>query len=133
MHAFGEHPRPLIIAHRGASGYRPEHTRSAFLLAIEQGADAIEIDLVVSRDGELVIRHENEISSTCDIADRPEFADRRTTKTVDGVRRAGWFTEDFTWPELATLRSNERLAELRTENGRFDGVETILRLRDFLR
>ena len=126
-------PRPpLVIGHRGAPGYRPEHTAASFELAIAQGADAVEPDLVVSRDGELVIRHENEISSTTDVAEHPEFADRRTTKTVDGVERTGWFTEDFDWDELATLRARERLKALRGASAEFDGGERILRLPDLL-
>lgn len=117
---------PLIIAHRGASGERPEHTRAAYELGIEQGADFIEPDLVISRDGVLVVRHENEISSTTDIAAYPEFADRRTTKTIDGQTVTGWFTEDFTLAELKTLRARERLPDLRPANTAFDGQEPIL-------
>ncbi|CAN5139947.1 hypothetical protein BH09ACT1_BH09ACT1_27170 [soil metagenome] len=83
---------PIVIGHRGASGYRPEHTRAAYELAFAQGADAVEPDLVASKDGVLVIRHENEISGTTDVASRPEFADRKTTKTVDGTAHTGWFT-----------------------------------------
>ena len=118
--------QPLIIAHRGASGERPEHTRMAYERAIEQGADVIEPDLVMSRDGVLVVRHENEIGGTTDVADRPEFAARRTTKTIDGQSVTGWFTEDFTWAELQTLRARERLPDLRPANTAFDGVEPIL-------
>jgi len=116
---------PLVIAHRGASGLRPEHTLDAYSLAIEQGADYIEPDLVLSKDGVLVARHENEISGTTDVAKHPEFADRRTTKTIDGERVTGWFTEDFTLAELKTLRCRERLPELRRANAAFDGQETI--------
>jgi len=112
-------PHPLVIAHRGASGERPEHTRTAYELAIEQGADFIEPDLVMSKDGQLIVRHENEISSTTDVADRPEFAARRTTKTIDGVATTGWFTEDFTLAELRTLRARERLPSLRPGNAAF--------------
>ena len=111
---------PLIIAHRGASGERPEHTRAAYELAIEQGADFIEPDLVMSRDGVLIVRHENEIGSTTDVAARPEFAARRTAKTVDGQPVEGWFAEDFTLAELETLRARERLPELRPANLAFD-------------
>lgn len=125
-------PRPLVIGHRGASGYRPEHTRAAYELAIALGADAIEPDIVSTRDGVLVLRHENEISGTTDVASRPEFADRRTTKRVDGVALTGWFTEDFTWAELSTLRAVERLPQLRQASSTFDGTEPILRLRDLL-
>jgi glycerophosphoryl diester phosphodiesterase len=121
-----------VIAHRGASGYRPEHTAAAYLLAIAQGADAVEPDLVPSKDGVLVVRHENEISGTTDVANHPEFASRRTTKVVDGVSLTGWFTEDFTWAELATLRARERLGTIRPANTRFDGREGILRLSDLI-
>lgn len=124
---------PLIVAHRGASGYRPEHSRSAYELAIALGADAIEPDIVASKDGVLVLRHENEISGTTDVAARPEFASRQTTKVIDGSTVTGWFTEDFTWEELSTLRVRERLPELRTASASFDGsVGGILRLRDLL-
>ena len=105
--------KPIVIAHRGASGERPEHTRGAYLLAIEQGADFIEPDLVVTQDGHLVVRHENEISGTTDVAARPEFAGRKTAKVIDGERIEGWFTEDFTLDELKTLRARERLPLLR--------------------
>ena len=108
--------RPLIIAHRGASGYRVEHTASAYELAFALGADAVEPDVVPSRDGVLVVRHENEISGTTDVAEREEFADRRTTKLIDGVQHTGWFVEDFDWHELAALRSQERLPATRPEN-----------------
>jgi glycerophosphoryl diester phosphodiesterase len=110
-----------IIAHRGASGERPEHTLAAYGLAIEQGADFIEPDLVATRDGVLVARHENEISGTTDVADHPEFADRKATKTIDGEEVTGWFTEDFTLAELRTLRARERLPELRPANTAYDG------------
>jgi glycerophosphoryl diester phosphodiesterase len=104
---------PLVIAHRGASGYRPEHTLEAYALAIQQGADFIEPDLVSSRDGVLVARHENEISSTTDVSAHPEFASRFKTKSIDGHPVKGWFTEDFTLAELKTLRARERLPQLR--------------------
>ena len=100
-------PRPLVIAHRGASCYRPEHTLAAYALAIEMGADFIEPDLVSTRDGILVVRHENEIGSTTDVATR--YPERRTTKVIDGDSVTGWFTEDFTWDELRTVRAKERL------------------------
>ena len=112
---------PLVIAHRGASGYRPEHTLAAYRLAIAMGADYIEPDLVSTKDGVLVARHENEISGTTDVADRQEFADRRTTKTIDGRAVTGWFTEDFTLDELRTLRAKERLPQVRPGNTRYDG------------
>ena len=111
----------IIIAHRGASGERPEHTIASYTRAIEQGADFIEPDLVLTKDGVLVARHENEISETTDVADKPEFADRKTSKTIDGKKMTGWFTEDFTLAELKTLRAKERLPQLRKENMAFDG------------
>ncbi|MNJ36749.1 Glycerophosphoryl diester phosphodiesterase precursor [compost metagenome] len=118
--------QPLVIAHRGASGERPEHTRAAYELAIEQGADFIEPDLVMTRDGHLVVRHENEIGGTTDVADRPEFAARRTTRDVDGRPVTGWFTEDFTLAELKTLRARERLPAVRPASAAFNGQEPIL-------
>lgn len=127
-----EHPRPLVVAHRGASGYRPEHTEAAYRLALALGAEAIEPDIVATRDGVLVLRHENEISGTTDVADRPEFADRRTTREIDGQRLTGWFTEDFTWAELRTLRARERLPQVRGASARFDDRYPILRLSDLL-
>ena len=96
------------------------------------GVDAVEPDIVVSKDGVLVVRHENEISGTTDVADRPEFADRRTTKTIDGAELTGWFTEDFTWHELSTLRCRERLPKLRPSSASFDDEQPVLRLRDVL-
>jgi len=118
--------RPMVIAHRGASGERPEHTIEAYRLAIEQGADFVEPDLVSSKDGVLVCRHENEISGTTDVASRPGFASRRATKTIDGAPVTGWFTEDFTLAELETLRARERLPRLRGTafDGRF-GIPTL--------
>ncbi len=124
--------RPLVIGHRGASGYRPEHTRAAYELAFALGADAVEPDIVSTRDGVLVLRHENEISGTTDVAGHPEFAHLRTTKVVDGVTLTGWFTEDFTWAQLATLRARERLPAIRTGGATFDGRWPILRLADLL-
>ncbi|MDP9027823.1 MAG: glycerophosphodiester phosphodiesterase [Actinomycetota bacterium] len=123
---------PLVIGHRGAPGYRPEHTRSSYELAFALGADAVEPDLVATKDGVLVVRHENEISGTTDVAKHPEFASRRTTKQIDGESLSGWFTEDFTWAELATLRAVERLPELRQHSSTFDGTEPILRLSELL-
>lgn len=109
---------PIVIAHRGASGHRPEHTIEAYTLAIEMGADVIEPDLVSTKDGVLIARHENEIGSTTDAA--VKFPDRQTTKTIDGTSVTGWFTEDFTLAEIKTLRARERL-ELRSHayDGRF--------------
>lgn len=123
---------PLVIGHRGASGYVPEHTLASYWLAIEQGADFVEPDLVATKDGVLVARHENAIAilnpdgstreATTDVADRPEFASRRTTKSIDGIAITGWFTEDFTLAELKTLRARERIPALRPANTRFDGM-----------
>jgi len=123
---------PIVIGHRGASGYVPEHTLAAYWLAIEQGADFVEPDLVPTRDGVLVARHENAIAilnadgsikeATTDVAERPEFADRKTTKVIDGVSITGWFTEDFTLAELKTLRARERIPQLRAANTRFDNM-----------
>jgi glycerophosphoryl diester phosphodiesterase len=113
--------KAIIIAHRGASGERPEHTIASYTLAIEQGADFIEPDLVLTKGGVLVARHENEISETTDVASKPEFADRKATKTIDGQQMTGWFTEDFTLSELKTLRAKERLPQLRKANMAYDG------------
>jgi glycerophosphoryl diester phosphodiesterase len=124
---------PLVIGHRGASGYRPEHTRSAYELAFALGADAVEPDIVATKDGVLVVRHENEISETTDVSDHPEFAARQTTKTVDGKVLTGWFTEDFTWGELRTLGMRERLPALRKNSASFDGQFPMLRLRDVMK
>jgi glycerophosphoryl diester phosphodiesterase len=112
---------PLVIGHRGASGYRPEHTLASYRLAAEMGADYIEPDLVATKDGVLVARHENEIGGTTDVANHPEFADRKTTKVVDDVPLTGWFTEDFTLAELKTLRAKERIPQLRPANTAYDG------------
>ncbi|GIJ51212.1 glycerophosphoryl diester phosphodiesterase [Virgisporangium aliadipatigenens] len=113
--------RPLVIGHRGASGYRPEHTLASYELAARTGADFIEPDLVATKDRVLVARHENEISGTTDVATRAEFAGRRTTKTIDGVAISGWFTEDFTLAELKSLRAVERLPAVRQRNTLYDG------------
>src|SRR4051812_9580278 len=115
------HFAPLVIGHRGAAGYRPEHTLASYRLAIELGADYIEPDLVSTRDGVLVARHENQIGATTDVAERPEFARRRVTKAVDGREVTGWFTEDFTLAELKTLRAVERLPGVRPANTWYDG------------
>jgi glycerophosphoryl diester phosphodiesterase len=112
---------PIVIGHRGASGYVPEHTLTAYFIAVQQGADYIEPDLVSTKDGVLVARHENEISGTTDVASHPQFAARKTIKTIDGQHAEGWFTEDFTLAELKTLRARERLPQLRPANTRFDG------------
>ena len=112
---------PLVIGHRGASGYRPEHTLAAYELAARMGADFIEPDLVSTKDHVLVARHENEIGGTTDVANRAEFAGRKTTKVIDGTALIGWFTEDFTLAELKTLRAKERLPQVRQENTMYDG------------
>jgi glycerophosphoryl diester phosphodiesterase len=126
MPAFAKsRTRPLVIAHRGASGERPEHTLTAYRLAIEEGCDFIEPDLVLTRDGHFVVRHENEIAGTTDVAARPEFAARKTDKVIDGEKLSGWFTEDFTLAELKTLRARERLPQLRPASARFDGQDVI--------
>lgn len=124
--------RPIIIAHRGASADRPEHTLAAYRLAIEQGADFIEPDLVPTRDGHLVARHENEISGTTDVAQHPAFAARRTQKIIDGQTVTGWFTEDFTLAELKALRARERLPMLRPSNTAHDGKEDIPTLEEII-
>jgi glycerophosphoryl diester phosphodiesterase len=130
--AQADRPAPLVIGHRGASGYRPEHTLAAYALAIEQGADYVEPDLVATKDGILVARHENDISGTTDVADRAEFAGRRTTKTIDGVPVTGWFTEDLTLAELKTLRAKERIPQLRPLNRRFDGAFEVPSLQEVI-
>ena len=106
---------PLVIGHRGASGYRPEHTLESYRLAAEMGADYIEPDLVSTKDGVLVARHEPEIGGTTNVADHPEFAARKTTKVIDGVPFTGWFTEDFTLKELKTLYARERIPQTRPD------------------
>ena len=123
---------PIVIAHRGASADRPEHTLAAYALAIDQGADFIEPDLVATKDNHLVARHDAAISETTDIAGHPEFAGRRTTKVIDGNRLTDWFTEDFTLAELKTLRARERLPQLRSANRAFDGKDTIPTLAEII-
>jgi len=123
---------PIVIGHRGASGYRPEHTLASYELAIRMGADYIEPDLVSTSDGVLVARHENDITGTTDVATHPEFASRRTTKTVDGVALTGWFTEDFTLAELKTLRAKERIPAIRPDNTVFDGLFEIPTLQEVI-
>ncbi len=114
-------PKVIVIAHRGASGERPEHTIESYRLAIEEGADYLEPDLVMTRDGVLIARHENEIGRTTDVAQHPEFAARHRTQVIDGETMTGWFTEDFTLAEIKTLRARERLPELRPQNCAYDG------------
>jgi glycerophosphoryl diester phosphodiesterase len=126
MAADSKHaPLPIVIGHRGASGYRPEHTLASYELAIQMGADYIEPDLVSTKDHVLVARHENDISGTTNVADHVEFADRKATKVIDGVAVTGWFTEDFTLAELKTLRAKERLPDIRPANTAFDGLYQI--------
>ncbi|MEU6808750.1 glycerophosphodiester phosphodiesterase [Streptomyces sp. NPDC046831] len=130
-------PVPTVIGHRGASGYRPEHTFGSYQLALDMGAHVVEAgDLVPTKDGHLVCRHEPEIGGTTDVADHPEFAGRRTTKVLDGVRTTGWFTEDFTLAELKTLRAVERIPANRPHNTLYNGrweiptFEEVLRWQD---
>jgi glycerophosphoryl diester phosphodiesterase len=122
---WGSRQDPIVIGHRGASGYRPEHTLASYETALLMCADYIEPDLVSTKDGVLVARHENDITSTTDVATHPEFAALQTTKTVDGVSSTGWFTEDFTLAELKTLRAVERLPDVRPANVAFNGVYEI--------
>jgi len=123
----------LIIAHRGASAERPEHTLAAYERAIDQGADYIEPDLVATKDLVLVARHENELSGTTDVASREEFEDRRRDKTIDGQKIAGWYAEDFTLAELRTLRAKERIPSLRPANARYDGLWQVPTLADIVK
>ncbi|BFV60525.1 glycerophosphodiester phosphodiesterase [Kitasatospora sp. CMC57] len=123
-------PHPLVIGHRGASGYRPEHTLGSYQHALDLGADVVEQDLVPTKDGHLVVRHENEIGGTTDVADHAEFAARKTTKTIDGKAITGWFTEDFTLAELRTLRAKERLPLQRQHNTLYDGRWAVPTFRD---
>ncbi len=128
----GARPAPIVIAHRGASGYAPEHTLTSYFIAVQQGADYIEPDLVGTRDGVLVARHENEIGATTDVESHPEFASRRTRKVIDGTAVEGWFTEDFTLAEIKTLRARERIPEIRPANARLDGQLEIPTLEEIL-
>ena len=111
---------PLIIGHRGACGYIPEHTLTSYFVAVQQGAHYIEPDLVSTRDGVLIARHENEIGATTDVAQRPQFAARKSSRSIDGIETEGWFSEDFTLAEIKTLRARERIGQLRPANTRFD-------------
>lgn len=114
-------PSPAVTAHRGASALRPEHTLASYRKAIEDGADIVEPDLVATKDGVLVARHENEIGGTTNVADAAQFASRKTTKTIDGIPVTGWFTEDFTLAELKSLRAKERIPANRPANTAYDG------------
>lgn len=131
--SYKDLPSPTVIAHRGASGYRPEHTLGSYQLALDMGAHVIEQDLVPTKDGHLVCRHENDITGTTDIAAHPEFASRKTTKSVDGTSITGWFTEDFTLAELKTLRAKERIPASRQENTLYDGRWTVPTFEEVLR
>lgn len=122
----------VIVGHRGASGYRPEHTLASYELAARMGADFIEPDLVTTKDHVLVTRHEPEIGGTTDVAAHPEFADRKKTKNLDGVAVTGWFTEDFTLKELKTLRAKERIPAIRQHNTVFDGHYQIPTLQEVI-
>jgi glycerophosphoryl diester phosphodiesterase len=123
---------PLIIAHRGASGYLPEHTLAAYAVAILQGADYVEPDLVMTRDGQLIARHDNELGLTTDVAQRPEFASRKRTQSIDGQSQTGWFSEDFTLAEIKTLRAIERIPQLRPGNQRLDGAFEVPTLQEII-
>jgi glycerophosphoryl diester phosphodiesterase len=125
-------PVPIVIAHRGASGYLPEHTLAAYATAILQGADFIEPDLVMTKDGHLIARHDNVLNLTTDVASRAEFAGRKTTKMVDGASIEGWFSEDFTLDEIKTLRAIERIPDIRPANKRLDGQFEIPTLREII-
>jgi glycerophosphoryl diester phosphodiesterase len=127
-----QRPKPLIYAHRGASALRPEHTLAAYAKAIQDGADLIEPDLVCTKDGVLVARHENSISDTTDVASRPEFASRKTQKSFYGHAMDGWFTEDFTLAELKTLRAIERMPQARRESHGYDGQFQIVTLEEII-
>lgn len=124
--------QPQVIAHRGASGYLPEHTLAAYSLAVFQGADYIEPDLVMTRDGHLIVRHDNQLDLTTDVASHNEFAGYRTTKCVDGRQLTGWFSEDFTLAEIKQLRAIERIPDIRPANQRFDGEFEVLTLAEVL-
>lgn len=125
-------PTPLVIGHRGASGYVPEHTLASYALAVLQGADYIEPDLVMTRDGQLVARHDNELGLTTDVASRAEFAERKRTQTIDGVSLTGWFSEDFTLAELKSLHAIERIPALRPGNARLDGAFEVPTLQEII-
>jgi glycerophosphoryl diester phosphodiesterase len=125
-------PQKVVIGHRGASALRPEHTIASYAKAIEDGADVIEPDLVITKDGILVVRHENDISGTTDVASHAAFASRKTTKRIDNVSITGWFAEDFTLAELKTLRAKERIPANRPENAKFDGQFEIPTLQEVI-
>ena len=123
---------PAVVAHRGASGHRPEHTLDAYRTAIRMGVDDIELDLVATRDGVLVARHDLELSATTDVADRPDLAHLRRTLVVDGVAQTGWFVQDLTLAELKTLATRERMPGTRPANTAYDGAEGVPSLTEVL-
>ncbi|MCW2792226.1 MAG: glpQ [Nocardioides sp.] len=123
---------PAVVAHRGASGYRPEHTLGAYRLAVAMGADDIELDVVPTRDGVLVARHDNELGRTTDVADHPEFAGRRTTRVIDGESVTGWFVEDFLVEELRSLTARERHPRTRWQSAAHDGRHGLATLDEIL-
>ncbi|XP_023937691.2 uncharacterized protein LOC112045652 [Bicyclus anynana] len=123
---------PVIIAHRGASGYAPEHTLGSYALAITMGADYVEPDLVMTKDGQLISRHDNELGLTTDVANRTEFADRYRTQTIDSNAVSGWFTEDFTLAEIKSLRAIERIPDTRPGNARMDGAFQVLTFQEII-
>ena len=118
-------PKILVIGHRGASALRPEHTLESYQKAIDDGADFIEPDLVSTKDGFLVARHENEISGTTNVATLTQFADRKKTKVIDGVTLEGWFTEDFSLKELQQLKARERIPQYRPANTKYNDLYSI--------
>lgn len=124
---------PIVIAHRGASGYLPEHTLAAYEKAMQMGADFIEPDLVSTKDGVLIARHESRLDSTTDVADHPEFAHLRTKKRIDGRAVTGWFSEDFTLAQIKMLKARERLSELRTKGAQHDGMYAVPTLEEILK
>lgn len=124
--------RPVVVGHRGASAHRPEHTRAAYELAVAQGADGVDVDLVATADGELVVRHEAELSDTTDVADHPELAHLRTTRVVDGVSLTGWFSQDLTLAQVRTLRARERLPQLRPASAAHDGEQPVMTFAEVL-
>ncbi|MDA2805859.1 glycerophosphodiester phosphodiesterase family protein [Nocardiopsis suaedae] len=125
-------PETAIVSHRGAPAHRPEHTLASYRLGARHGGDFIETDLVSTADGVLVARHEPEIGGTTDVSGRPEFADRRTTRTVDGVEHTGWFAQDFTLAELKTLRAVERIPDVRPDNASYDGEFAVPTLEEII-
>lgn len=126
------HDDPVIVGHRGAPGYRPEHTLASYELAYRMGVDFVDVDLVPTKDGQLVARHEPEISGTTDVAKHPEFASRKKTLVIDGVSTTGWFTQDFTLAELKTLRAVERIPANRPHNTLYNGRYQIATFQEVL-